>query len=369
MKDEQQSPPKKKRQPYRSHPKPEIGQRFGKLTLTDPFVGKDKGRNRLVRAMCDCGQETTVRYSQLTNGLTTSCGCVKLQRFNEYRARVADLIKFSVAVKIWDARGRNTLNLTTDELQSMHHEDILVQQHDLYARRNKSLLSVFAPELRHVKKVDRSMCLQEQIRRVQRRFEETTGYRDTTSALKVLQYELQGHAASFGFRIRPEHLSRASESERLQQELDELLSVNFTPYGTYRREVFNNDVVPEPVRLARAVLTMPWLRSCTGPNTRNLYRAAVAIVKIARETMKSREEYRRKRIHGEVKPPRKNDTSGTMMILSGSDREWSVYQLEQAIDAAKERQSAMQAAERYADRFHSEPKAYTSTTMTQELPF
>lgn len=52
-----------------------IGNRYGYLTVIER-AGK-AGYVQLIRCKCDCGNETIVRYPNLTSGTTTSCGCVK----------------------------------------------------------------------------------------------------------------------------------------------------------------------------------------------------------------------------------------------------------------------------------------------------
>ena len=60
-----------------SHPplKDFIGQRFGKLTVTD-YAGKRAGMHRW-KCICDCGNETIVGQTLLQNGKTKSCGCLQ----------------------------------------------------------------------------------------------------------------------------------------------------------------------------------------------------------------------------------------------------------------------------------------------------
>lgn len=50
------------------------GQRFGKLVAIE-IVGKDKTGCKMWRCLCDCGNETVVRSSNLTLGRNKSCGC------------------------------------------------------------------------------------------------------------------------------------------------------------------------------------------------------------------------------------------------------------------------------------------------------
>ena len=62
-----------------------IGKRFGKLTVIER-AGK-VGTVQLIRCKCDCGNETIVRYPNLTSGTTTSCGCYKRLKTSERRTK------------------------------------------------------------------------------------------------------------------------------------------------------------------------------------------------------------------------------------------------------------------------------------------
>ena len=52
------------------------GQRFGRLTVVE-MVGKDNCKKTLWKCKCDCGNEVTVRATNLKQGCTTSCGCFR----------------------------------------------------------------------------------------------------------------------------------------------------------------------------------------------------------------------------------------------------------------------------------------------------
>lgn len=57
-----------------------VGQRFGRLIALERFVEFNARANKNVtyyKCKCDCGNSTTVRYSNLKNGCTNSCGCIK----------------------------------------------------------------------------------------------------------------------------------------------------------------------------------------------------------------------------------------------------------------------------------------------------
>lgn len=50
------------------------GQKFGRLTILEE-VGKYKNGDRIVKCLCDCGNEVTVRLPHIKSGATVSCGC------------------------------------------------------------------------------------------------------------------------------------------------------------------------------------------------------------------------------------------------------------------------------------------------------
>ena len=51
------------------------GKKFGMLTVVS-YAGKEKGFH-LWHCRCDCGREVNVRQSNLQNGWTKSCGCLR----------------------------------------------------------------------------------------------------------------------------------------------------------------------------------------------------------------------------------------------------------------------------------------------------
>lgn len=55
------------------------GNRYGRLTVLE-FVGTTENRKSVWRCKCDCGGETNVHGTRLTNGKTQSCGCYKRER-------------------------------------------------------------------------------------------------------------------------------------------------------------------------------------------------------------------------------------------------------------------------------------------------
>lgn len=51
-----------------------IGEKFGKLTVTDEYKGKKNGT--YWKCNCDCGRDSWVYRGKLTTGHTKSCGCL-----------------------------------------------------------------------------------------------------------------------------------------------------------------------------------------------------------------------------------------------------------------------------------------------------
>lgn len=61
------------------------GNRYGLLTVIERAGKIDAVQ--LIRCKCDCGNETIVRYPNLTSGTTTSCGCVKRAKISARRIK------------------------------------------------------------------------------------------------------------------------------------------------------------------------------------------------------------------------------------------------------------------------------------------
>ncbi len=53
-------------------------EKFGRLTVIETFV-KNKKR-RYAKCLCECGNETVVRYDGLKSRTTKSCGCLKKEQ-------------------------------------------------------------------------------------------------------------------------------------------------------------------------------------------------------------------------------------------------------------------------------------------------
>lgn len=53
-----------------------INKKYNRLTIVK-FVGSTKHQKRLVQCKCDCGNNTTVTLTSVTNGYVKSCGCLQ----------------------------------------------------------------------------------------------------------------------------------------------------------------------------------------------------------------------------------------------------------------------------------------------------
>lgn len=58
-----------------------IGRKYGLLTIIE--ILHTKNRQRVVRAMCECGETITTTLTELKTGHTTSCGCLAKKRCSE----------------------------------------------------------------------------------------------------------------------------------------------------------------------------------------------------------------------------------------------------------------------------------------------
>jgi hypothetical protein len=66
------------------------GQRFGRLTVireVEPHVNPKGKKIRMVLCKCDCGNEKTLQLSKLSGGITTSCGCLRLEKVGSLNKR------------------------------------------------------------------------------------------------------------------------------------------------------------------------------------------------------------------------------------------------------------------------------------------
>lgn len=60
-----------------------VGQKFGKLFVTEELNERSTSGRKLYRCMCDCGNEIVLHTNQLTTHHTSSCGCL-LSYYNMY---------------------------------------------------------------------------------------------------------------------------------------------------------------------------------------------------------------------------------------------------------------------------------------------
>lgn len=59
----------------------EVGVRSGRLTILRE--GERKYNHRTVVCLCDCGNETTVLFSNFKRGNSKSCGCIRIEHLNK----------------------------------------------------------------------------------------------------------------------------------------------------------------------------------------------------------------------------------------------------------------------------------------------
>src|SRR5688572_4155334 len=57
-----------------------LGERFGRLTVSDPTVVRGKRNERALRFKCDCGVEMVAIISRVRSGQVKSCGCLRRER-------------------------------------------------------------------------------------------------------------------------------------------------------------------------------------------------------------------------------------------------------------------------------------------------
>lgn len=67
-----------------------IGQRFGRLLVLERVENIISKNGKVIvqyKCICDCGNETFVRYSSLVNKRTTSCGCLHKEQLGNMRRK------------------------------------------------------------------------------------------------------------------------------------------------------------------------------------------------------------------------------------------------------------------------------------------
>jgi len=75
-----------------------VGRRFGRLTVKE-LSSVDKWRKTKWLCLCDCGKETVVSRSHLTQGATTSCGCYRKESILLMRKKQGTLCEPGEAAK------------------------------------------------------------------------------------------------------------------------------------------------------------------------------------------------------------------------------------------------------------------------------
>lgn len=66
--------------------RPPIGERYGRLVVVSELPALVRGNGRRVRLLlcrCDCGESASVRWGNLRNGHTQSCGCMHTEAVAE----------------------------------------------------------------------------------------------------------------------------------------------------------------------------------------------------------------------------------------------------------------------------------------------
>lgn len=56
-----------------------IGRKFNKLTVIEECKERTKNGTKIYKCLCDCGNYTNVIGTQLRNGMTKSCGCLRVE--------------------------------------------------------------------------------------------------------------------------------------------------------------------------------------------------------------------------------------------------------------------------------------------------
>ena len=126
-----------------------VGRRFGRLTVIE-----EAGRKRKEvtwKCKCDCGNETLVRSSNLLNGTTTSCGCVRKEiarnkaieqwKDEEYSNKMKDGMK-EISNKLWeDEDYKNMRSNSTSEQNKLRWENEEYRKH--MSEMNKKVWEIF----------------------------------------------------------------------------------------------------------------------------------------------------------------------------------------------------------------------------------
>jgi hypothetical protein len=103
-----------------------VGQRFGRLVALEKLVNEKIKRNKIsFRCVCDCGNETIVRYSNLKAGISRSCGCFKSDRTRETHSKPPRVVRVNAILRYYK-RNAKTANraweLTDEEVDVLVHQ-------------------------------------------------------------------------------------------------------------------------------------------------------------------------------------------------------------------------------------------------------
>jgi len=63
-----------------------VDKKFGKLLVVESLGTPNKHRQQIVRCLCDCGKEITVKANSLVTNRTRSCGCLQREKAEKRRA-------------------------------------------------------------------------------------------------------------------------------------------------------------------------------------------------------------------------------------------------------------------------------------------
>jgi hypothetical protein len=92
-----------------------VGMRYGRLVVVEPAPSNAKSKNKQSLCRCDCGNTKVVTNSQLRNGKTKSCGCMKTESaMRAAKASIKHGMRGCPEYRLWQSmlnRCRNT-NIT-----------------------------------------------------------------------------------------------------------------------------------------------------------------------------------------------------------------------------------------------------------------
>lgn len=88
-----------------------VGKRFGRLVAKKP-IKQDGGGNWHWECVCDCGTNTTVKYSRLSTGTTKSCGCLAKEKSSQ--THTTHGMSNTPTYRSWMCMKRRCLDSTND---------------------------------------------------------------------------------------------------------------------------------------------------------------------------------------------------------------------------------------------------------------